>query len=37
MPDNTWRCEKHDADGIPLAFQRTGCGDYELHDHLLPF
>lgn len=37
MPDNTWRCEKHNADNIPLSFQRTGCGDYELHDHLLPF
>ena len=35
--DNTWRCEKHNADGIPLGFQRTGCADYELHDHLLPF
>jgi hypothetical protein len=37
MPDSTWRCEKHNADGIPLSFQRTGCGDYELHDHLMPF
>ena len=35
--DSTWRCEKHDADNIPLGFQRTGCADYELHDHLLPF
>ena len=35
--DSTWRCEKHNADNIPLAFQRTGCSDYELHDHLLPF
>lgn len=37
MPDSTWRCERHNADGIPLGFQRTGCADYELHDHLLPF
>jgi hypothetical protein len=37
MPDSTWRCERHNADGIPLGFQRTGCDDYELHDHLLPF
>ena len=35
--DGTWRCERHDADGIPLGFQRTGCGDFELHDHLVPF
>lgn len=37
MPDGTWRCEKHNADDIPVDFQRTGCADYEIHDHLLPF
>jgi len=36
LPDSTWRCEKHDADGIPVAFQHVGCGDYEVHDHMLP-
>ena len=35
--DGTWRCEKHDADGIPTAFQRKGCPQFELHDHLVPF
>lgn len=37
MPDSTWRCEKHDANGIPLGFQRTGCDGFELHDDLVPF
>jgi len=37
MPDSTWRCEKHDADNIPLGFQRQGCADHEVHDHLMPF
>lgn len=36
MPDSTWRCEKHD-DVIPLGFQRQGCDQYDVHDHLLPF
>ena len=37
LPDSTWRCEKHNADGIPLDFQRKGCADFDIHDHLLPF
>jgi hypothetical protein len=37
LPDSTWRCEKHNADGIPLDFQRKGCADFDVHDHLLPF
>ena len=37
MPDSTWRCEKHDADNIPVEYQRTGCEQYDVHDHLLPF
>jgi hypothetical protein len=37
LPDSTWRCEKHNADGIPLDFQRRGCADFDIHDHLLPF
>ena len=32
--DGTWRCEKHDADGIPVNFQRVGCDEYEMHDHM---
>lgn len=35
--DGTWRCERFQRDGIPLNFQRMGCDEYELHDHLLPF
>jgi hypothetical protein len=34
--DGTWRCEHHDADGIPLNFQRIGCDAYEVHDHMRP-
>jgi len=30
----TWRCEKHDAEPIPLEYQRQGCADYEIHDDM---
>ena len=36
-PDGTWRCERHDADDIPVEFQRTGCEDHALHDDLVPW
>jgi hypothetical protein len=32
--DGTWRCERHNAEPIPTAYQHTGCGDYEAHDHM---
>lgn len=35
--DGTWRCERHDADDIPVEFQRTGCEDHALHDDLVPW
>lgn len=37
MPDSSWRCEKHKADGIPEDFQRIGCKDFDIHDNLMPF
>lgn len=36
-PDGTWRCEAHEADGIPAEFQRTGCEDHVLHPDLVPW
>ena len=35
--DSTWRCERHDADAIPVEFQRTGCGSHVLHPDLVPW
>lgn len=35
--NGTWRCERHDADNIPVEFQRTGCEDHALHDDLVPW
>ena len=37
MPDGTWRCEKHDANDIPVEFQRTGCEDHALHNDMVPW
>ncbi len=34
---STWRCERHDADGIPEDFQRTGCDDHVIHPDLVPW
>lgn len=36
-PDGTWRCEAHEADGIPVDFQRVGCEDHVLHPDLVPW
>jgi len=36
-PDSTWRCERHDADGIPVEFQRQGCESHVLHPDLVPW
>jgi hypothetical protein len=35
--DSTWRCERHDADGIPVEFQRHGCESHVLHPDLVPW
>lgn len=37
MADSTWRCERHDADNIPLEFQRLGCDSHVLHPDLVPW
>lgn len=37
MEDSTWRCERHQADGIPEDFQREGCDDHVLHPDLVPW
>lgn len=37
MADSTWRCERHEADGIPEEFQREGCDDNVLHPDLVPW
>jgi hypothetical protein len=29
--DDSWRCEKHNADGIPVEFQRKGCDSGTIH------
>ena len=36
-PDSTWRCERHDADGIPDEYQRDGCEAHVLHPDLVPW
>lgn len=33
--DSTWRCERHDADNIPVDYQRTGCESHVLHPDLV--
>jgi len=35
--DSTWRCERHDADGIPTEFQREACESHVLHPDLVPW
>lgn len=37
LADSTWRCERHDADNIPLEFQRLGCDSHVLHPDLVPW
>ena len=37
LADSTWKCERHDADGIPVEFQRTGCDSHVLHPDLVPW
>ena len=35
--DSTWRCERHDAGGIPVEFQRQACDSHVLHPDLVPW
>lgn len=35
--DSTWRCERHDADDIPVEFQREGCESHVLHPDMVPW
>lgn len=35
--DSTWRCEKHQADGIPIEFQRKGCDQGTIHPDIVPW
>jgi len=35
--DSTWRCERHDADGIPFDYQIKGCDAHTLHPDLVPW
>lgn len=35
--DSTWRCEYHDAEDIPVEFQRQGCEGHVLHPDLVPW
>ena len=35
--DSTWRCERYDADGIPVDFQRQACDSHVLHPDLVPW
>lgn len=32
--EGVWRCERHEAEPIPLEYQRQGCADYEIHDDM---
>ena len=35
--DDSWRCEKHNADGIPVEFQRNGCDSGTIHPDIVPW
>lgn len=35
--NSTWRCERHEADNIPVDFQHGGCDDHILHPDLVPW
>jgi len=37
MANSTWRCERHDSDGIPEKFQHEGCDDHVIHPDLVPW
>jgi len=35
--DDTWRCEKHEANDIPIEFQRKGCDSGTIHPDIVPW
>ena len=35
--NSTWRCERYDADDIPVEYQHTGCESHTLHPDLVPW
>lgn len=35
LEDSTWRCERHDENGIPLDFQHVGCDSHALHPDMV--
>lgn len=35
--DSSWRCERHEADNIPIEFQRQGCESHVIHPDLVPW
>lgn len=35
--DSTWRCERYEADGIPIEHQHKGCEAHVLHPDLVPW
>lgn len=35
--ETDWRCERHDADDIPVEFQRQGCEAHVLHPSMVPW
>lgn len=37
LENSTWRCERHEADDIPIDFQHTGCDDHVIHPDLVPW
>jgi len=37
LENSTWRCERHDADDIPVDWQREGCDSHVLHPDLVPY
>jgi hypothetical protein len=36
-PDGTWRCERFEADDIPIDWQRKGCESHVLHPDMVPW
>lgn len=37
VDDGSWRCERFQADGIPVEFQRKGCESHVLHPDIVPW
>ena len=37
LDDSSWRCERHNADNIPVDFQHNGCDSHVLHPDLVPY